>query len=68
MLLQQIQELCRARQINIKQLERELGLGDGSIGKWKRSAPSAYSLKKVADYFGVTVDALLNQGPADQTA
>ncbi|HWR19083.1 MAG TPA: helix-turn-helix transcriptional regulator [Clostridia bacterium] len=69
MLLQQIQVLCRKNQITIKQLEKEIGLGEGSIGKWKRSAPSAYSLKKIADFFGVTVDDLLtDSSAADQTA
>lgn len=59
MLYTRIVGLCTKKGIAIKRLEEELGLGEGSVGKWKKSAPSAYSLKRVADYFGTTVDELL---------
>ncbi len=40
-------------------IDSALGFGNGTIGKWGKSAPSADKLKMVADYFGVTVDYLL---------
>lgn len=40
-------------------LEKELGFGNGTIGKWQKASPSVDKLKKVADWFGVTLDELL---------
>lgn len=51
--------LCKERGITFCRLEREIGIGNGVIGKWKNSAPSVTNLKKVADFLGVTVDELL---------
>ena len=56
---ERIKELCVKHGITIKALERELKLGNGSIGKWRVSSPSAAKLGMVADYFGVSVDYLL---------
>ena len=41
--------------ISINRLEKEAGLTRGSISKWDDHAPSYEKLKKVADYFGVSV-------------
>ena len=59
MLLENIIRLCKKRGISIAKLEREVGIGNGTIGKWGKSSPTVDSLKKVADHFGVSVDALL---------
>ena len=59
MLLDNIKEQCRKKGVSIWALERTLGLGNGVIGKWSHSSPSVENLKKVADFFGVTVDTLL---------
>lgn len=41
----------------------ELGISSGSITKWKKGGiPSDTNLKKIADYFGVSVDSLLGDG------
>jgi transcriptional regulator with XRE-family HTH domain len=47
--------------ITISKLEAEMGFGSSTIRKWATSAPSVDKLKKVADYFGVTVDELLKE-------
>lgn len=59
MIFDNIAGLCKERSISISKLEREVGIGNGTIGKWVNSSPTAENLKKVADYFGVTVDSLL---------
>ena len=59
MIYDNISCLCKERGISIAKLERELGIGNGTIGKWANSSPTAEKLKRVADYFGVTVDSLL---------
>lgn len=51
--------LCKERKISVSKLEREVGLGNGTIKTWQKSSPSVDNLKLVADYFGVTVDALM---------
>jgi transcriptional regulator with XRE-family HTH domain len=42
-----------------RELERELGLGNGTITKWSQSSPSQDKLQSIADFFGVSVDYLL---------
>lgn len=65
MLLTNIRRLCKERGISISKLEQATGIGNGTIGRWEKSNPSVDNAKKVADYFGVTVDSLLatNQAP-----
>lgn len=46
--------------ISINKLEKEAGITRGSIAKWDDHAPSYDKVKKVADYFGVTVEYLLH--------
>lgn len=59
MILKNISSLCKEKGISIAKLEKEVGLGNGTIGKWAESSPKVDTLKKVADFFGVTVDSLL---------
>ena len=58
-----IRAKCTERGITIAQLEKTLHLGNGMIAKWEGSVygPSVKNIKKVADYFGVTVDELLRE-------
>lgn len=59
MIYRNILRHCKEKGITIAKLEREIGLGNGTIGRWERSSPNVDNAKKVADYFGTTVDALL---------
>lgn len=60
-LYEKIQRLCDNRKITIAALERECGLGNATVKKWSNSVPSGDRLSKVADYFGVSVDYLLDR-------
>lgn len=62
-----IKDLAAQKKISVAELERTLGFGNGSISKWNKQSPSADKLKKVADYFGVTIDYLLDRKTAAQT-
>ena len=62
MILNNVKELCARRKISVGQLEKILGLGNGTIYKWSSKSPNVDTLKKVADYFHVTVDRLLREG------
>lgn len=52
-MFEQIKKLCEIKGISIKQLERELGFGNGSLVKAK--SIKAERLKLIADYFGVSI-------------
>lgn len=65
MLLKNIRKLCQERQTTVAQLEREIGLSNGTISKWASSSPSVNNLKAVADYFGVSLDELLVEDKED---
>ena len=56
-------------------LEQELGFGKGYLSKLGQSTPNTANIKKIADYFGVTVDFLMtgkedieNEKPAEFTS
>ena len=59
MILENIKRLCYEKNISIWALEKECGLGNGTIGRWAKKYPRVEKLKAVADFFGVTVDELL---------
>ena len=60
MIFEKVQHLCKERGVSIWALEASIGAGNGTIGKWRNSSPRLETIKKVADYFGVTVDELIN--------
>ena len=60
MIYENIQRITKEKGISIGLVERECGLANGTIGKWRDASPSAINLKKVADYLGATVDSLLH--------
>ena len=59
MLYENVVFLCKKAGISIARLEIETGIGNGTIGRWKKSSPNVENVKKVADFFGVTVDSLI---------
>ena len=65
MLYKHIQEICESKGITVGKLEKDLDFSNATIRKWKNSSPSIENLKKVADYFNITVDELISN-PAEQ--
>lgn len=61
-----IKTLATQHGTNIAAIERELRIGNGTIGKWAKAAksPPYETLYKIATYFGVTVADLT--GEADE--
>ncbi len=59
MIYENIIKLCKERNISIARLERECGLGNATIRGWAICSPSIANIKKVADFFGVTIDSLI---------
>lgn len=58
-IFQKIKAMCEKHNITIQRLEQKLEFGNGTIGKWKYVSPSLANAAKVANYFGVSVDWLL---------
>lgn len=54
-----ITELARERGVSLAKIERDVDLGNGTIGKWREVSPKLETVAKVADYFGVTIDDLV---------
>ncbi len=59
-LKERIKKLSDEQNISLPALESELGFGNGTIVKWDKSIPNADKLNKVANYFNVSMDYLLN--------
>lgn len=55
-----IKNLANEHEISLTVLESKLGFGNGTITKWDKTTPNADKLNKVAQYFGVSMDYLLN--------
>lgn len=61
MLYENINALCKQKGTTVCALEREVGIGNGVISKWRERSPRVDILKKVADHLGVTMDELLEK-------
>lgn len=59
-LKERIQELCKKQDISMNKVESDLGFGKGYISKLGKSTPNVTKIKLIADYFGVTVDYLMD--------
>lgn len=59
MILKKIEELAEKKGISITALEKQLDFGNGTIRSWGQCSPSVDKLKKVADYFGVSIEYFL---------
>lgn len=66
--LDRLTELANAKGLNIKQLEDESGLSNGTIGKWKKAngTPTVSSLYKVADFLETSMDYFLDLENTDE--
>lgn len=56
LILSKVEDLCKERGITISRLEKECGIGNATIKRWDESIPRSDTLKKVADYFGVSIE------------
>lgn len=56
-----VKVLCKQHDISLNKLETECGFAKGYLSKLGKSTPNMAYLQKIADYFGVTTDYLLNR-------
>lgn len=52
--------LAKENNTTIRNIEETLGFGRGTISRWSDSSPSIDKLLKVANYFNVNVNVLIN--------
>lgn len=66
MFYDQFVKLCKERGLSPAAVARNIGLSNSSTTTWKRGAmPKGETLQKLADYFGVSVDFLLDLTPKE---
>lgn len=56
---QKIQKLCKKHGITVSELERKMEFPRGSIYKWNEHIPNVEKVKKVAEFFDVSIESLL---------
>jgi len=70
-LYNKIQALCRDRGINVTVMCRECGASRGALGDLKagkKNSLSAETLRKISEYFSVSIDYLLGGAKVQQTS
>lgn len=60
-LYEKIKLLSKEKKISIRKLEEDLEYGNGTIRRWDSATPGVDKIKRVADYFDVSVDYLLDR-------
>lgn len=63
---QRIKDICDAKGMSIRSVERKAGLGNGTIAGWCKCSPTIEKIKSVADILGCTVDDLIREQPEEQ--
>lgn len=65
---QKIEKLCTYRGISVAKLAAEVGRGSATATGWRKGArPQAATIKKIATYFDVSMEYLLNEDVDDPT-
>ena len=60
-IVDRIDSLVKTHDVHsIKALEKELGFGNGTIGKWRKQSPSCDKVKAVADFLQTSIDYLVS--------
>ena len=61
MIYDKVKRLCSDRGISVASVEKELGMGNGTIGSWNDSSPGFKSITKVAKYFNVPLEYFVDE-------
>ena len=59
MLYDNVKKLCEEKGVSILSLEKALSFPRSSICKWNENEPGIRKVQKVAEYLGVSIEALL---------
>lgn len=58
-MIDKIKSLAKERGMTIMQVEKECSIGQRSIYNWDINIPSVDKVKRVADFFGVTIEEII---------
>lgn len=58
-IVDRLQAIAKEKHTNFKQLEKECGLGNGTIRRWENQSPRLDKLTKVANYLHTSLDYLV---------
>ena len=67
-LVQRIEKCIKEKGSNFKRVERECGLGNGTIKRWSEQSPRLDKLVVVAEYLQVSLDYLVFGGSVSETS
>ena len=67
-IVDRIKHEIRKKGSTIAAVERDLGFGNGTIGKWDKQSPSCNNMLRLANYLSVSVDYLLTGEAYPSTA
>lgn len=56
-----IKQLCKDNNMTVAQLEKEVGMSQGLVSKWKDKVPSLDKIIDIADYFHVSLDEVVGR-------
>lgn len=59
-MFERIEELAAIRKMTLTEVARALDWNEKTFYHWKKTTPSVDKVQKVAEYFGVTMEYLLN--------
>ncbi len=57
-MISRIKTLIKKQGKTIKEVEKDLNLGNGSISKWDKSSPKLENILKIANYLNTSIDYL----------
>lgn len=60
-LVQNIKRLADEKNVTFAEIERKVGISNGQIRRWDSVSPKIENVQKVADYFGASIDDLLER-------
>lgn len=66
--IEEIRALAKAKNLSLTQLEKEAGIANGVIGKWKTNSPNIDTLLKVCNVLGCNADQLIRKEAEDATS
>lgn len=58
-IVDRIQQKVKEKGLNIKTLEKEVGIGNGTIRRWDERSPQCDKLSLVANYLNISLDWLV---------
>ncbi|WP_206459375.1 helix-turn-helix domain-containing protein [Anaerovorax sp. IOR16] len=67
MIIEQIKKLCKEHEMTMSDLADKIGVDKSTISRWNNTnIPSTQALLKIADYFNVSIDFLLERSVYDE--